>query len=114
MCPVFNANILRLLKTTKIFSTVCKSKRLEALIWNSAFGLVLASMAWSHLISYPRLFLFLSLTSRGNLSRCSHNPWVPQNPRWKSLEYNVKYFFLTSTLWCLFFINKSVYTKYMN
>jgi len=31
---VFNANILTLLKTTKMFRTVCKSKRLEALIWN--------------------------------------------------------------------------------
>jgi len=38
-CPVFNANILTELNTTiKIFQTVSKSRWLEALIWNYAFG----------------------------------------------------------------------------
>jgi len=44
-------------------------------------------MACSDVISHARLLLlfYWRLTSHGTLGRCSRNPWVPQNPGWKSL-----------------------------
>jgi len=77
---VFNANILTLL-TRKIFTTVCKSRRLEALIWNYNHSVRSTSMACFDIISHARLGLFLFFSDE------SRNPWqmlaepFPRNPR---------------------------------
>jgi len=65
---VFNANILTLL-TRKIFNTVCKSRRLEALIWNYNHSVRSTSIVCSDVILHSRLGLFLFFSDE------LWNPW---------------------------------------
>jgi len=50
--------------------------------------ILLLGLVWRNFARWV-IFIFYWWCSRGTLSRCSRNPWVPRNPGWKSLLYGL-------------------------